>query len=1332
MNLIQTEPLTITLIKENAGERWVFTALELLFETRLHQEYKIIITVISNASLEAFSLTTDFNVGDWYSVEVNFLARQQVMYLQGLCTELVATGQYHNNQELHTLTLSSELFPLFNNRRCGVYYGGNVLDVINKGLIEVTTKFKLAQHTSFEKKIMQPINIAYPKQLSLTQYLEADMAFILRQLRQSGVWLNFYHHFTNPDDLELKSAPKVNLTLGDHNAAFRRYPHAVKILSKAQHLGMGIYEITYHAEGTALGSVEGIYQDEITGQTLSHQAKITASLGKQIFKYTLPHTALTQAQVQYQAQVVAESLSLRQKTCSGYFQGLNIQAGYIIEVQDKNLELSQEYILQEVRYHFYQSTVREGSITLYQQKHSFKAYPLQVPYRELLIDAQGQEPELYQSPKYRGVMSGVFALTKGQHTVMPDRLGNIPLWFPYQYWYACQEQPCRYTRVLSPASQGGRAGVSFPYYQDTEFVLMFIDGHLDRPVIKGTVANHLTGHLHSQNIQKRSALVLPQGQHLVYSNTPGNQNFLKYGTTHNEGADDTYVLLSNYQNKEQPGTKKLDHQQFSTQNYERVVIGHVHQQSASLNNKEMAQQEGPKTYLLIQLCDQSNHKKPQAKAILKNYLSAINADFIFTDQIGATHTLQRQINTSKSNHTFKVLLAAHVGAIDLKNIEVALTHASPENPEIAINIIALNARPLLPHRRVKLESQVWQENQANDAQGNLYYTVYLTILAPPCMLNFRHDFYAAQHKLPQEDEEIYSCLQPLFVSTTNTFFCHTELTQEKLNFYKAQGNNVLIFIHGFSVTTGNYPVDFVQVADKSIRPSGYFTLYRSAAFIKQRYQGDEAAELLASKQRYGTGACRWQIAMEYNLNRAFGFDDQDYAKYTRIINVIWQGDPASPANYMAAIPMSEFPARQLFKVIQQLHNAKIAIELMAHSLGNALLARVLDLCAQAKIKIKHAHLWQPALPETALADNAQQYLPVLLWDAEKNKIKLPCAYDYLHAHEGAEAITVLFSKQDTILGPLPEALVRNKLNLLKDRAQDKISFLQTSFLYACDPSLWVSELWLKENAASNITLWRTIQDPGAGWSFAIPAAIIRFMDQQVLRLAAIHQRMLSIYHLANLYRYPLDCLLHGSAADLASYYQHWQEMFINIEVDNSDGHNTSTVAMKATLEQQARFLHKLHPQLLTFAVILLKGYYAVTYGSARATTLVDLESEQHQATAKTHLIGLLTEDYPILYGLNWKQISNPLAAPSKQTILVATLLITCLMTPAAVPRAALGYTPASKIFTKNIYALDQGIALTDHNGMLFPNSNMAQEIYHDKLCAGGHHFAIDHFGTWRT
>jgi hypothetical protein len=145
------EDITVSLLKADQA----FDALHLSFTSRIHQDYEIQVEVVaSDTPHNAFTNERCFVVGAWYAVIVRF-ARQhnKLMYLQGVCTELIATGRYANEQEIQKLTLRSELFPLFTNRRSGIYYGGNLHDVIDKVLIALTQQFHYNEHTAFEKKL---------------------------------------------------------------------------------------------------------------------------------------------------------------------------------------------------------------------------------------------------------------------------------------------------------------------------------------------------------------------------------------------------------------------------------------------------------------------------------------------------------------------------------------------------------------------------------------------------------------------------------------------------------------------------------------------------------------------------------------------------------------------------------------------------------------------------------------------------------------------------------------------------------------------------------------------------------------------------------------------------------------------------------------------------------------------------------------------------------------------------------------------------------------------------------------------------------------------------
>src|SRR5690606_10905025 len=87
----------------------------------------------------------------------------------------------------------------------------------------------------------------------------------------------------------------------------------------------------------------------------------------------------------------------------------------------------------------------------------------------------------------------------------------------------------------------------------------------------------------------------------------------------------------------------------------------------------------------------------------------------------------------------------------------------------------------------------------------------------------------------------------------------------------------------------------------------------------------------------GSGAHHWYLHMEDNLNRATGrFDRSDYSKYTRLIHLAWSGDVSS-LDYMTAETRANKAGFGLARVIDQLTAEGIAVNIIAHSLGNRVL-----------------------------------------------------------------------------------------------------------------------------------------------------------------------------------------------------------------------------------------------------------------------------------------------------------------------------------------------------------------------------------------------------------
>lgn len=281
------------------------------------------------------------------------------------------------------------------------------------------------------------------------------------------------------------------------------------------------------------------------------------------------------------------------------------------------------------------------------------------------------------------------------------------------------------------------------------------------------------------------------------------------------------------------------------------------------------------------------------------------------------------------------------------------------------------------------------------------YRIKVTRLAPEIIVNLRQD------RQPGKDPHARDLLRP-----------------DELRYFRQNGNNAVIFIHGFNVEYGHYGqqlelsdwgYDILRNQPRSarlIRTQGQATTFRDSQSIKRQYANWHAKypDLFRDvdlENLNGSGAHAWYLAMEDNLNRATGqFDRTDYSKYARIINLAWSGD-VFKADYMAAEINANRAGFGLARLIEQLVAEGIAVNVIAHSLGNRVLLVAMNVLGQTSARkewIQNAFMWQPAVPDTALSNNPEKDTSVL-----RN-------WNFVHAHRAARKIMVLHSNRDNVLG----------------------------------------------------------------------------------------------------------------------------------------------------------------------------------------------------------------------------------------------------------------------------------------------------------------------------
>lgn len=266
-------------------------------------------------------------------------------------------------------------------------------------------------------------------------------------------------------------------------------------------------------------------------------------------------------------------------------------------------------------------------------------------------------------------------------------------------------------------------------------------------------------------------------------------------------------------------------------------------------------------------------------------------------------------------------------------------------------------------------------------------------------------------------------------------FTCDQLSSEQINYFKVKGNNVTIFIHGYSVIDGCFGKEHINIEmpgdrlvssgnnpnhfnSMSVSTYGqdctylrhFDSIYNALGgripinidLINNQPFSDEAVDNALN----GTGAHNWLLHMEYNLNCAaagiYPFPwEQKALDYTRILGIHWPGNVVFWEAQQNAVPSGI----TLAILLQQLHEAGLSINIIAHSLGNLVALQALEVLAdQNKYGyVDHMVVWQAAVAQHALS-------PINLPKSKQEKF----AYFPL-AHLAAKQFTILFSKRDLVL-----------------------------------------------------------------------------------------------------------------------------------------------------------------------------------------------------------------------------------------------------------------------------------------------------------------------------
>ena len=263
----------------------------------------------------------------------------------------------------------------------------------------------------------------------------------------------------------------------------------------------------------------------------------------------------------------------------------------------------------------------------------------------------------------------------------------------------------------------------------------------------------------------------------------------------------------------------------------------------------------------------------------------------------------------------------------------------------------------------------------------------------------------------------------------------TRLSTKQLEQIKKDGNTATLFIHGYNVSLGHigkFPQseDFGELPEYSNLPPSD-QIQRPYLHYDNKAIGQLAKNTLLEQAKEddniyvkhvynevdlkvnGHKALGWFPHVEYYLNLAasgkLNYDDPftDWDKYHRIIGVTWSGSVDPSMVFFRAEMYANEAGRELAKVLIELFNEGIKVNIITHSLGARVALAALNILGDANQpkKIKNLIMLEAAVADNAITAN---------YTREKNPVAMEL---FPFAYKAAEYIRIMYSKEDGVLGP---------------------------------------------------------------------------------------------------------------------------------------------------------------------------------------------------------------------------------------------------------------------------------------------------------------------------
>ena len=460
LRLPEYKPSTSIIVPES------YSVYRLEGKSEISRSYEYTLVFVSDEAISIESIADtlcEITLRD----EIKPLSSKKIAGRISHAQESGSVGRKH----LYTLTVVSPLYYLSLNRRSEIYMDKSVPDII-------ATLIKRYDALLNLNLINQTDPLRYPVRHYTTQYEQSDYEFITMLCEEEGLVLL----------LDERTSEPFNLTLCELT------PHAP--------LHTSAIEATYNLHKAFNVSTQhhDYYDPSKPSLDMSHTSKSTTSFLKDNSSTTQLRSELTRHSLKERLDTLEGSLAkdlnrygninaqrsyTPNESITGISQELELKEGINVTLNDTKVFKQTEAIILSVDYNgFFPNALDELLDSDHEQQEqytaTFKAIPADVTYRP---------PYTITKPRIDGVHTarvskGDQELTKGANEIDVNNKGEIRVIMHFDPNY-----PTTCYIPLNTLYAGDHYGMRFLPRVNSEVIISYINGNIDRPIIIGMLHN---------------------------------------------------------------------------------------------------------------------------------------------------------------------------------------------------------------------------------------------------------------------------------------------------------------------------------------------------------------------------------------------------------------------------------------------------------------------------------------------------------------------------------------------------------------------------------------------------------------------------------------------------------------------------------------------------------------------------------------------------------------------------------------------------------------------------------------------------------------------------